>query len=243
MSKRRQSNWEDCDFYIENHPELTCIATVVRGEVILTRAGIAQLDAYRQTAAGRGDAARGSDAPEGCEMETIRHRRRREKGAKAICPECAGRRLLRGLNPAPDTLLASESRIALVGTVNEWLASLLQTMQQQDSSALVEMTARLAAPLPPALPPHITAQGLQRQLVAGHGRRWIGCARATPEELCDLKGIVIYDGAVSCFLAEDEAREVFVTLGWLLMELESQPVGNIRAAEGQQQSSERSWEQ
>lgn len=231
MSKR-PSGWENCGFFIEDHPELTCIATVEKGEVILTREGMAQQDAHRPTVDGRGKATRESGATrrKNSETETARCQRRREKGTKDTGPNSAAQRLLTAPGPVSNALLSAQERSALAGAIDDWLAHLSQ-VQQKSSREAVEMTAMLATPLPPTLPLHITALGEQRQLVTGLGRRWMGCARATPKELCSLKGIVIYDETISCFLSEDEAREVFVALGWLLVQLSSLQIGDAQAAE------------
>ncbi|MGH2496521.1 MAG: hypothetical protein ACRDIV_17625 [Ktedonobacteraceae bacterium] len=55
---------------------------------------------------------------------------------------------------------------------------------------------------PPTLPSHITPIGEQRRFSPYW---WIGCARAAPEELRSLQGIVIYNTSECFFLAEDEA--------------------------------------
>lgn len=231
MPKRLHPGWEECGFYIESHPELTCIATVVKGEVILTREGIEHQGVQKRSDPCSSDPSRACGTQgQSSEAEASMCRCHMENGVRVICPGCAERQLLMALDTTPNTPLASEERMALSEAVNTWLARLSQAMLQK-GSAPVEMTAKLAAPLPPALPPHITALGEQRQLVADHGRHWIGCARATPEELSSLKGVVIYDEVVSCFLSEDEAREAFVTLGWLLVQLSSLHVGDAQAGE------------
>jgi hypothetical protein len=161
---------------------------------------------------------------------------RQMSSGTSICPACAERQLLALLSTTPNTSLSSEERVALSEVVSGWLACLPQAVLPKGGVTISHKAAKPAAGGPPALPPHMTALGEQRQLVAGHGRRWIGCARATPEELCYLKGIVIYDDAASCFLSEDEAREAFITLGWLLIQLSGLQVGDVQVGEEPKQS-------
>ena len=156
---------------------------------------------------------------------------RQTSDGTVICPAYVERQLLVLLSTTPNIPLSLEERVALSEAVNGWLARLPQAMPPKGGVTTSRKAAKSAAGGPPALPPHMTALGEQRQLVAGHGRRWIGCASATPEELCYLKGIVIYDDAASCFLSEDEAREAFVTLGWLLIQLSGLHVGDIPVGE------------
>ena len=74
----------------------------------------------------------------------------------------------------------------------------------------------------PALPPHLTAVGEHHALSP---RWWIGCARATPEELRSLQGIVMYNKTTCLFLAEDEARKAFRMGGMLLAQLAGERKG------------------
>lgn len=75
----------------------------------------------------------------------------------------------------------------------------------------------------PALPPHLTAIGEHHALSP---RWWIGCARATPEELRSLRGLVIYNKAECFFLAEDEARKAFHMGGVLLAQVAGERKGS-----------------
>lgn len=80
---------------------------------------------------------------------------------------------------------------------------------------------------PPVLPDHLTPLGEQRRLSGSQGRYWIGLARATPDELRHIQGLVIYTRRAHLFLKVEEAREALSAAGPLLASLSDQG-GNTR---------------
>lgn len=99
-------------------------------------------------------------------------------GGTITCPFCAERQLLATASNAP---ISSEERVALSEAINGWFDHLLQAQRQVGGVIPPRReAAMLATGDPPALPPHMTPLGEQRQLVAGHGRAGLGAQGQHP---------------------------------------------------------------